>query len=106
MTTFHKRHTQTIESEKWVIDLPSEAKFPKVVQVFNPSGNPVSWTYQQAVNEDGDLVLDFGLDQLSGIAEYTYETDGDTEVDPIVSNEGGVINVHIHQYNGGATDPK
>lgn len=100
MTTFHKRHTQEASAEKWVIDLPPGAAFPKVEQIFNLSGNPVSWSYQQAVNADGDLVIDFGLDQVSGIAEYTYETDADPEVDPIVGQDGGVINVHIHQYNG------
>ena len=63
------------------------------------AGNPVSWTYQQAVNDDGDLVVDFGLDNVSGIAEYSYETDGDAEVDPVIGQDGGVINVHIHQYN-------
>lgn len=102
MTTYHKRHTQESPAEKWVIDLPSDASFPKVDQVFNLSGNPVSWSYQQAVNENGDLVVDFGLDVLSGIVEYTYETDSDTQVDPVVG-EGGVINVHIHQHNGGGS---
>ena len=107
MTTYHKRHTQSVESEKWIIDLPEGAKFPKVDQVYNLNGNPVSWTYQQAVNEDGDLVVDFGLDQVSGIAEYTYETDGDSEVDPVIGQDGGTINVHIHQYNsGGVSNPK
>ena len=107
MTTYHKRHTQSVESEKWIIDLPEGAKFPKVDQIYNLNGNPVSWTYQQAVNEDGDLVVDFGLDQVSGIAEYTYETDGDSEVDPVIGQDGGTINVHIHQYNsGGVSNPK
>lgn len=105
MTTYHKRYTQSAESEKWTIDLPEEAKFPKVDQVYNSLGNPVSWSYQQAVNEDGDLVVDFGLDVVSGIAEYTYETDGDTDVDPVIGSEGGVINVHIHQNNG-VSSPK
>ena len=100
MTTYHKRHTQNDESEKWVIDLPTGASFAKVTQVYNLTGNPVSWSYQQAVNDDGDLVLDFGLDTVSGIAEYSYETDGDAEVDPVIGQDGGVINVHIHQYNG------
>lgn len=100
MTTYHKRHTQDLASEKWVIDLPVGAKFPKIDQVFNLSGNPVSWSYQQAVNDDGDLVVDFGLDELSGIVEYTYETDGGSDVDPVVGQDGGTINVHIHQYNG------
>lgn len=107
MTTYHKRHTQSIESEKWIIDLPEGAKFPKVDQIYNLNGNPVSWTYQQAVDDNGDLVVDFGLDQVSGIAEYTYETDGDSEVDPVIGNDGGTINVHIHQYNsGGVSNPK
>lgn len=105
MTTYHKRHTQSTASEKWIIDLPEGAAFPKVDQVYNLAGNPVSWAYQQAVNGDGDLVLDFGLDEVSGIAEYTYETEGGTDVDPVVGQNGGVINVHIHQYNG-ANGPK
>ena len=100
MTTYHKRHTQSAESEKWTIDLPVGASFPKVDQVYNLAGNPVSWTYQQAVDDNGDLVIDFGLDEVSGIAEYTYETEGGTDVDPVVGQDGGVINVHIHQYNG------
>ena len=100
MTTYHKRHTQSDDSEKWNIDLPEGAKFPRVEQVYNSLGNPVSWNYQQAVDDNGDLVIDFGLDQVSGIAEYTYETDGGTDVDPVVGQEGGTINVHIHQYNG------
>ncbi len=100
MTTYHKRHTQNDAAEKWLIDLPPGASFPKVDQIFNLTGNPVSWSYQQAVNDDGDLVVDFGLDVLSGIVEYTYETDGDSQVDPVVGQDGGVINVHIHQYNG------
>ena len=99
MTTYHKRHTQETEAEKWVIDLPVGASFPRVEQVYNIAGNPVSWSYQQAVNDDGDLVIDFGLDVVAGIAEYIYETDSDASVDPVVG-EGGVINVHVHQYNG------
>ena len=100
MTTYHKRHTQSVDSEKWTIDLPEGAKFPKVDQIYNSLGNPVSWAYQQAVNDNGDLVVDFGLDVVSGIAEYTYETDGGTDVDPVIGTEGGIINVHIHQNNG------
>ncbi len=97
MTTYHKRHTQESAAEKWVIDLPAGAAFPKVDQVFNLAGNPVSWSYQQAVNDNGDLVVDFGLDVLAGIVEYTYETDGSPDVDPVMGT-GGVIN--IYQYNG------
>lgn len=104
MTIYHKEHTQEIAAEKWIIDLPTGAKMPRAVQVYNLAGNPVSWTYQQAVNSNGDLVLDFGLDEVSGIAKYTYEIDGESPNDPIIG-EGGVINVHIHQYNGGG-NPK
>ena len=97
MTTYHKRHIQEVAAEKWVIDLPAGVSFPRVEQVYNLGSNPVSWAYQQAIDDDGHLVIDFGLDVVSGIAEYVYETDADTVVDPIVG-EGGVINIHIHQY--------
>lgn len=105
MTVYHKRFEQSTPAEKWVIDLPHDAEFPKVVQVYNLSNQPVSWTYQVAV-VDGDLVVDFGLDEVAGIVEYTYETNEDLAVDPVIGSQGGVINVHIHQYNNGLNDPK
>lgn len=98
MTTYHKRHKQETPAEKWYIELPEEAKFPQVTQIFNLSGSPVSWQHTEAL-VDGKLVIDFGLDELSGIAEYSYETDGDLPVDTIIGANGGVINIHIHQYN-------
>ncbi len=100
MTTYHKRHVQSVEAEKWVIDLPPEAKWPKVVKIYNENELPVSWTFQETVDSNGDLVIDFGLDEMKGVAEYSYETEGDVAVDPVIGSEGGIINVHIHQYNG------
>ncbi len=105
MTVFHKRHTQSVPSEKWVIDLPMDVHFPKVTQIYDSNKLPVSWQHSVRVI-DGDLVIDFGLDEVAGIAEYTYETDEDTAVDPVIGANGGVINVHIHQYNTGTGDPK
>lgn len=98
MTTYHKRHKQEIPAEKWYIELPEGVSFPQVTQIFNLSGSPVSWHHTEAL-VDNHLVIDFGLDELSGIAEYSYETNSDLPVDSVIGVNGGTIHIHIHQYN-------
>ena len=61
-------------SDRWTVTIPEQGKYPNVLQVYKEDTTPASWDYTVGVS-NGELVVDFGLDEYAGELEYSWKED-------------------------------
>lgn len=84
-------------SSVWIVDnIPEGAIGPVVTHIETDDGIILQPDHQRRI--DDTIELQFGVQQISGIAYGQYYLEDDKIV---VSNPGGVVNVTVNQYTQG-----
>ncbi|QQV91529.1 hypothetical protein M1M25_gp091 [Tenacibaculum phage Gundel_1] len=105
-TKKHDIKNITEASSSWLLPIPTNAVFPRVLAIYDENKNPVNWKYTLHI-ENLHLKLDFGFDSYIGYA--VYEWDEDSTTDPtnptnpnIPCDKNQPYNINITQQNTGS----
>ena len=85
---------QTAPSNEWQFTVPEGRTNVELIGVFSADGRSAV-PFDSTDLTNGVMTIFFGIDAVTGIARYEYDTESDGG-STVVGN-GGVI--HVHQYN-------
>jgi hypothetical protein len=82
----------------WDVELPTGATKARPLAAYGPNGDSYeidSWSF---IN--GHLIVNFGIDPVSGELEYEYQVTGEDQI--VVDTSGNTVSITINQYGGGS----
>lgn len=98
-----KRGTFLVKPEDssiiWNITVPEGSTKVRPLAAYDSTGDSHeidSWSF-----EEGHLLVNFGIDPISGELEYEYQVETDDPV--VIQGDGGIINIHVTQNNSPRT---
>lgn len=93
MSIKRSTHNQVTPSSTWTVTIQSGGKKARPLAAYTPAGNSLEW--DSWVFRNGELIVDFGIDEQFGELDYEFQDEVDDNVK--YETDGNIVNITVNQ---------